>query len=83
MSLTLSTPRKLLGLAVGMALSASPLLAQAQSDDEVKIGFIVKKPEQAWFINEQDAATQLGEEKGFGGGASVRRGWPGSAQCHR
>lgn len=65
MSLTLSATRKLLGLAVGMALSASPLLAQAQSDDEVTIGFIVKKPEQAWFINEQDAATRLGEEKGF------------------
>lgn len=39
-------------------------MAQA-SDDNVKIGFIVKKPEQAWFINEQRAATELGQEQGF------------------
>ncbi|MEA3252661.1 MAG: arabinose ABC transporter substrate-binding protein [Pseudomonadota bacterium] len=52
-----------LALGAGLALSAFSL-AQA-ADDEVKIGFIVKKPEQAWFINEQQAATNLGEEKGF------------------
>ncbi|MDW5376554.1 arabinose ABC transporter substrate-binding protein [Halomonas sp. HP20-15] len=52
-----------LALGAGLALSAFTL-AQA-ADDEVKIGFIVKKPEQAWFINEQQAATNLGEEKGF------------------
>lgn len=52
-----------LALGAGLALS-SFTLAQA-ADDEVKIGFIVKKPEQAWFINEQQAATDLGEEKGF------------------
>ncbi|MCM5703695.1 arabinose ABC transporter substrate-binding protein [Larsenimonas salina] len=40
-------------------------MGSAQAQDDVKIGFIVKKPEQAWFINEQKAATQLGEEKGF------------------
>ncbi|WP_136066807.1 arabinose ABC transporter substrate-binding protein [Modicisalibacter radicis] len=61
MSLTHTLSR--LALGAGLALS-SFTLAQA-ADDEVKIGFIVKKPEQAWFINEQQAATDLGEEKGF------------------
>ncbi|WIX34865.1 arabinose ABC transporter substrate-binding protein [Salinicola sp. JS01] len=51
----------LLALGVSLSLCFTPALAQ----DEVKIGFIVKKPEQAWFINEQDAATKLGQEKGF------------------
>ncbi|WP_353978986.1 arabinose ABC transporter substrate-binding protein [Salinicola endophyticus] len=51
----------LLALGVSLSLCLTPALAQ----DEVKIGFIVKKPEQAWFINEQDAATKLGQEKGF------------------
>ncbi|WP_417329995.1 arabinose ABC transporter substrate-binding protein [Halomonas cupida] len=37
----------------------------AQAADDIKLGFIVKKPEQAWFINEQRAATALGEEQGF------------------
>lgn len=35
------------------------------AQDDVKIGFIVKKPEQAWFINEQEAASALGQQKGF------------------
>lgn len=65
MSFTTPMTRTLLGMAVGLALSAGPLTAQAQSDEDVKMGFIVKKPEQAWFINEQEAATALGEEKGF------------------
>lgn len=52
-------------LALGSAIMLASLgSAQAQSDD-VKIGFIVKKPEQAWFINEQQAATDVGEELGF------------------
>ncbi|SHK09983.1 arabinose ABC transporter substrate-binding protein [Halomonas caseinilytica] len=49
-------------LTFGACLALSPL---TQAQDEIKLGFIVKKPEQAWFINEQDAATRLGEEKGF------------------
>lgn len=49
-------------LAFGVGLALSPLV---QAQDDVTLGFIVKKPEQAWFINEQDAATRLGEEKGF------------------
>lgn len=52
-----------------MALSASLALgtvgAAQAAEEDVKMGFIVKKPEQAWFINEQDAATQVGEELGF------------------
>lgn len=51
-------------LALGGALSLA-MLGSAQAQDDVRIGFIVKKPEQAWFINEQEAATALGEEKGF------------------
>jgi L-arabinose transport system substrate-binding protein len=35
------------------------------TETEVEMGFIVKKPEQAWFINEQRAASELGEEMGF------------------
>ena len=31
----------------------------------VKIGFLVKMPEQAWFINEQKAATEQGRKDGF------------------
>jgi L-arabinose transport system substrate-binding protein len=50
-------------LSVGLALGT--FSAAQATEDDVKMGFIVKKPEQAWFINEQDAATQLGEEMGF------------------
>ncbi|WP_447927927.1 arabinose ABC transporter substrate-binding protein [Vreelandella sp. EE27] len=52
-------------LALCSAIMMAPLSVQAQSDEDVKIGFIVKKPEQAWFINEQRAATEVGEELGF------------------
>ncbi|MCS2608313.1 arabinose ABC transporter substrate-binding protein [Halomonas dongshanensis] len=52
-------------LALCSAIMMAPFAAQAQSDENVKIGFIVKKPEQAWFINEQQAATAAGEELGF------------------
>ncbi len=51
-------------LALGAAVTLASLGA-AQAQDDVKMGFIVKKPEQAWFINEQEAATELGEEMGF------------------
>ncbi|WP_447527698.1 arabinose ABC transporter substrate-binding protein [Vreelandella sp. TE19] len=52
-------------LALCSAIMTAPLSVQAQSDEDVTIGFIVKKPEQAWFINEQRAATEVGEELGF------------------
>lgn len=61
MKLTKTFARLALGSAVMLASLGS---VQAQ-EDEVKIGFIVKKPEQAWFINEQQAATAAGEELGF------------------
>ncbi|WP_148254515.1 arabinose ABC transporter substrate-binding protein [Aidingimonas lacisalsi] len=61
MSLTTRFTPLLLGSAI--ALSAA---GQVQAEEEdVTIGFIVKKPEQAWFINEQEAATEVGEELGF------------------
>ncbi|GEN26250.1 L-arabinose-binding periplasmic protein [Halomonas cupida] len=49
-------------LGTGLALMTT---VGAQAADDIKLGFIVKKPEQAWFINEQRAATALGEEQGF------------------
>ncbi|MCE8016068.1 arabinose ABC transporter substrate-binding protein [Halomonas sp. MCCC 1A17488] len=51
-------------LTLGGALTLTAVGA-VQAQDDVRIGFIVKKPEQAWFINEQEAATQVGEELGF------------------
>jgi L-arabinose transport system substrate-binding protein len=35
------------------------------STDRPKMGFLVKMPEQAWFINEQRAATEAGQRLGF------------------
>ncbi|MGQ7261856.1 arabinose ABC transporter substrate-binding protein [Vreelandella sp. V005] len=52
-------------LALGSAIMLASLGSVQAQEDEVKIGFIVKKPEQAWFINEQEAATAAGEELGF------------------
>jgi L-arabinose transport system substrate-binding protein len=40
-------------------------LAACHKNDRPKIGFLVKMPEQAWFINEQRAATEAGQELGF------------------
>ena len=52
--------------AIATTLMALVPLGMAHAgDDNVKIGFIVKKPEQAWFINEQRAASELGQEQGF------------------
>lgn len=52
-------------LALGSSIMLASLGSVHAQEDEVKIGFIVKKPEQAWFINEQQAATEVGEELGF------------------
>jgi len=43
---------------LGMSLAA-------HADAPTKIGFLVKMPEQAWFINEQKAATALGQKENF------------------
>lgn len=60
MTLTSRFARLALGGAIALAS-----LGSAQAQDDITIGFIVKKPEQAWFINEQKAASELGEEEGF------------------
>ncbi|WP_136253434.1 arabinose ABC transporter substrate-binding protein [Onishia niordana] len=60
MTLTSHFARLALGGAIALAS-----LGSAQAQDDTTLGFIVKKPEQAWFINEQKAATALGEEQGF------------------
>ncbi len=59
------TRRRLLGgAAVGLA--ASTLLSRvAAAQAELKVGFIVKMPEQAWFQNEQSAADALGKQMHF------------------
>jgi len=36
-----------------------------RTEAPLKIGFLVKMPEQAWFTNEQKAAADLGKEAGF------------------
>ncbi|GEN26678.1 L-arabinose-binding periplasmic protein [Halovibrio variabilis] len=63
--LTTNLTKTFTRLALGSAIMVASLGAVQAQDDEVKIGFIVKKPEQAWFINEQRAATEVGEELGF------------------
>jgi L-arabinose transport system substrate-binding protein len=57
--LTLST--------IASALLAVPFMAQlsAHAAEPLKIGFLVKMPEQAWFINEEKGATALGQKEGF------------------
>jgi L-arabinose transport system substrate-binding protein len=57
-------------VAILLAWAASLLLAACQQGERAaeakpKIGFLVKMPEQAWFINEQRAATAAGERLGF------------------
>ena len=59
--------RRLTLSALATALCLGPLAASlpAHADEPLKIGFLVKMPEQAWFINEQKAATALGQKDGF------------------
>lgn len=59
--------RRLTLSALAAALCLGPLAASlpAHADEPLKIGFLVKMPEQAWFINEQKAATDLGKKEGF------------------
>ena len=51
-------------LAVLAAIVAVKALAPPQPE-RVKIGFLVKMPEQAWFINESAAAAAAGRENDF------------------
>lgn len=59
--------RRLTLSAIAAAALAAPFAAQfsAHADQPLKVGFLVKMPEQAWFINEQKAATALGQKDGF------------------
>jgi L-arabinose transport system substrate-binding protein len=59
--------RRLALSAVAAAVLAVPFAAQVsvRADEPLKIGFLVKMPEQAWFINEQKAATAIGQKDGF------------------
>ncbi|MDE1182299.1 arabinose ABC transporter substrate-binding protein [Paraburkholderia sp.] len=59
--------RRLTLCAAMAGLFAAPFAAQltARADEPLKIGFLVKMPEQAWFINEQKAAAALGQKEGF------------------
>ena len=59
--------RRLTICAALASLFAAPLALQttAHADEPLKVGFLVKMPEQAWFINEQKAATALGKKDGF------------------
>lgn len=41
------------------------VLGGCRQNEQPKIGFLVKMPEQGWFINEQRAAAQAGRELGF------------------
>ena len=47
------------------ALAGLKGASRAFAAAEMKIGFIVKMPEQAWFINEQKAATEAGRSGDF------------------
>ncbi|TAM00086.1 MAG: arabinose ABC transporter substrate-binding protein [Paraburkholderia sp.] len=49
-------------VAVGAALGAAPL---AQAADQVKIGFLVKQPEEPWFQDEWKFAEMAAKAKGF------------------
>ncbi|WP_296652029.1 arabinose ABC transporter substrate-binding protein [Paraburkholderia sp.] len=49
-------------VAVSAALGEAPL---AQAADQVKIGFLVKQPEEPWFQDEWKFAEMAAKEKGF------------------
>lgn len=50
-------------VALGIILALG--LCACERSERPKIGFLVKMPEQGWFINEQKAASQAGREMGF------------------
>ncbi|MCF7944311.1 MAG: arabinose ABC transporter substrate-binding protein [Spirochaetia bacterium] len=59
--------KKLL-LIIGVLLITSMALfaaGQQEADDDVRIGFLVKMPEEPWFQNEWKFAEQAGEDYGF------------------
>jgi L-arabinose transport system substrate-binding protein len=53
-------------IALGLTALALALSACSQgSNDQVKIGFVVKQPEEPWFQDEWKYAEQAAKEKGF------------------
>ncbi len=53
-------------LILGVAAAALPLLGACRPrDDKVRIGFIVKQPEEQWFQNEWRYAEQAAQARGF------------------
>ena len=53
-------------LLIGAAIAALPVLgACRRHDDRVRIGFIVKQPEEQWFQNEWRYAEQAAHDRGF------------------
>jgi L-arabinose transport system substrate-binding protein len=61
MKKTLSTGIKLVGLTLALSLG----VGVAHAADEVKIGFLVKQPEEPWFQDEWKFAEQAAKAKGF------------------
>ena len=57
-----TTRRDLMRLTALAAAATVPAIGRADAAAPIKIGFIVKMPEQAWFINEQTAATAAGQK---------------------
>jgi L-arabinose transport system substrate-binding protein len=60
-----TTRRRLLQVGSGGVALAIAGAGRARADAPVKIGFIVKMPEQSWFISEQAAAAAAGEKMNF------------------
>src|SRR5260221_4784057 len=52
-------------IAAWVLAAAVGVLCACSSSDRPKIGFLVKMPEQGWFINEQKAAAEAGRQMGF------------------
>lgn len=57
--------RTLRAACAAMVMATLGLSACHRAEAPLKIGFLVKMPEQAWFINEQKAAIELGKKEGF------------------
>ena len=58
--------RNMLVLALAAAFGVLPIAASvAQAAEPVKIGFLVKQPEEPWFQDEWKFAEQAAKEKGF------------------
>ncbi len=54
-----------IALAAGLGLSTLAGLASSAMAQDIKIGFLVKQPEEPWFQDEWKFADEAGAEKGF------------------